>query len=133
MLTYTGSTLGLGMTGSGTEYDLHIVKLATEFMALSKEERDLLLRIVSPRPVQARFDGEEIDAARRGAATLTRREREVTQYILSGTSTKEIARILDISPRTVEVYRSRSMQKLHARNTGHLCALAVSVGLSPAT
>lgn len=43
---------------------------------------------------------------------LSLREREVLQLLVEGKSRAEIARILSISPRTVDTYRERLMQKL---------------------
>ncbi len=43
---------------------------------------------------------------------LTNREREVMEWVVKGLSSKEIARRLNISPRTVEVHRSRLLDKL---------------------
>ncbi|WP_339634973.1 AroM family protein [uncultured Sneathiella sp.] len=43
---------------------------------------------------------------------LTRREIEVAENVVAGLSNKEIARVLDISHRTVEIHRGRVMKKL---------------------
>lgn len=52
---------------------------------------------------------------------LTPREREVMQLATNGLSNKEIARQLDISPRTVENHRARVMEKMLADNIAELC------------
>lgn len=49
-------------------------------------------------------------------ARLTERERQVLEGLVSGESSKAIARFLEISPRTVEIHRSKLLGKLGARN-----------------
>lgn len=46
---------------------------------------------------------------------LTSREQEVLMHITRGASSKEIGRLLGISPRTVDVHRARIKQKLNVR------------------
>jgi two-component system, LuxR family, response regulator FixJ len=55
---------------------------------------------------------------------LTRREREVMQLVTEGSSNKDIARQLEISPRTVEKYRARVMEKMKADSVADLCQMA---------
>jgi len=43
---------------------------------------------------------------------LSAREREVLQLVVEGKSSADIARSLSLSPKTIETYRSRLMQKL---------------------
>ncbi|VVE27916.1 response regulator transcription factor [Pandoraea anhela] len=49
---------------------------------------------------------------RAGLASLSGREREVLDWIVKGASNKEIARVLGLSPRTVETYRATLFDKL---------------------
>ncbi len=58
-----------------------------------------------------------------GHETLTAREVDVLEHIVSGASNKEAGRLLGISPRTIEVHRARIMEKLKARNTAELVRL----------
>ena len=51
---------------------------------------------------------------------LTGREREVLKLVVAGYSTKEIARALQISNRTVDVYRGRIMEKTESRSLADL-------------
>jgi EAL domain-containing protein (putative c-di-GMP-specific phosphodiesterase class I)/FixJ family two-component response regulator len=51
---------------------------------------------------------------------LTGRELEVLRNVVEGQSSKEAARHLGLSPRTVEVHRSRIMSKLGAKNVAEL-------------
>ena len=60
---------------------------------------------------------------------LSDREREVLEYVAQGSSTKEMANELNLSPKTVESYRKNLLQKLEARNTAHLISIAIKEGL----
>jgi two-component system response regulator FixJ len=64
---------------------------------------------------------------------LTERERQVLAHVIDGQPNKIIAYELDISPRTVEVYRARVMDKLQARNLAELVRMAIVAGFSPQT
>ena len=54
---------------------------------------------------------------------LTPREREVMELIVSGRHNREIAAQLGISPRTVEVHKARTMEKLRVRTVPDLVRL----------
>lgn len=58
-------------------------------------------------------------------ARLTAREREVLDRVAEGLHAKEIGAALGISPRTVEVHKSRIMEKLDARNVAELVRIVV--------
>jgi DNA-binding CsgD family transcriptional regulator len=53
-------------------------------------------------------------------ADLTPREQEILARIVVGHSSKEVARSLAISPRTVEFHRANLRRKLDAKNTADL-------------
>ncbi|MBY0269914.1 MAG: response regulator [Burkholderiales bacterium] len=57
---------------------------------------------------------------------LTSREREVLEHAARGLHAKEIAAALGISPRTVEVHKTRIMEKLGVRNVAELVRLAIA-------
>ena len=57
-------------------------------------------------------------------ASLTRRETEVMESVIAGSANKEIARALQISPKTVEVHRANVMQKMRADSLADLVRLA---------
>jgi FixJ family two-component response regulator len=61
------------------------------------------------------------DAAK--MARLTVREREVLEHTVGGLHAKEVASLLGISPRTVEVHKMRIMEKLGVRNIAELVRL----------
>lgn len=70
----------------------------------------------------AGFTFEALRPAGSATTTLSPREREIVAAIREGRTSKEIARDLKLSPRTVETYRSRLMEKLQARNSNDLLA-----------
>ena len=63
---------------------------------------------------------EDLSASRVVKAELTAREREVAAYLLQGLTSKQIGKLLLISHRTVEIYRSRLMRKYKASTTADL-------------
>jgi len=67
----------------------------------------------------------------RKLAVLTAREREVLDHAAKGLHAKEIARVLGISARTVEVHKARIMAKLGARNVAELVRFALAVEAPP--
>ena len=60
---------------------------------------------------------------------LSPREREVLQLLAEGKSMKEVAGVLDISPRTVEFHKYRMMELLGVRTNAELVQYAVRHGL----
>lgn len=63
-------------------------------------------------------------------ASLTAREREVLQLIADGKSNASAATILGLSPRSVETYRARAMQKLGIEDLPTLVKFAIRHGLT---
>ncbi len=59
---------------------------------------------------------------------LTPRERDVLILLVEGLSQREIAARLLISPRTVEVYKARMMEKLQCRSVAEVVRFAVTAG-----
>ena len=60
---------------------------------------------------------------------LTTRERQVLEFVVSGRHNREIAADLGISPRTVEVYKARMMQKLQVERLPDLIKIALDLDL----
>lgn len=87
--------------------------------------------------IQAAFarlrDDVEPAAARLAAesrlAQLSPRERDVLAGVVEGKLNKVIAYELEISPRTVEIYRANLMSKTGARNVAELMRIALAAGL----
>jgi DNA-binding NarL/FixJ family response regulator len=57
--------------------------------------------------------------------TLTAREREVTQLLAEGKSSKEVAVLLNLSTKTVETHRSNIMRKLNLHSIRDLVVYAI--------
>ena len=60
-----------------------------------------------------------------GGVCLTRREREVLRLIGEGSTTKEVAQRLGISPKTAQVHRENLKQKLDLRSTAAMVRYAI--------
>ena len=63
------------------------------------------------------------------AIVLSSREKEVLRYISDGQSSKEIARLMAISPATVEVHRRNIMRKLDIHKAAELTKYAIRSNL----
>ncbi|MEX0407721.1 LuxR C-terminal-related transcriptional regulator [Aquibium sp. LZ166] len=61
-------------------------------------------------------------SASRPIVQLTTRERQIVMHLGEGRTSKEIARLLTISPRTVEAHRARLLKKYCASNVAELLA-----------
>ena len=62
--------------------------------------------------------------------TLSRREREILCLVADGWSSSKIAEMLHLSPKTVDSYRSRLMQKLQVSQLAGLIKFAIQHGLT---
>jgi DNA-binding NarL/FixJ family response regulator len=69
-------------------------------------------------------------AERQAVESLTPKERAIIRLITDGKSNAQVARSLHLSPRTVETYRGRLMQKLQIQDMAALVKLAIRQGLT---
>lgn len=60
---------------------------------------------------------------------LSARERDIFFLAINGKSNTEMAQLLNLSPKTIEVYRSSMMRKLHVRDLPALVKLGIQHGL----
>jgi DNA-binding NarL/FixJ family response regulator len=60
---------------------------------------------------------------------LTPRQREILQLVAEGNSTKDVARILDLSVKTVEAHRGQIMSRLEIHDLAGLVRYAIRTGL----
>jgi FixJ family two-component response regulator len=91
--------------------DLYLLSRIKQCMEVEADKKDRLLKSES---LARRFAG------------LAPREKEVLDCILTGLLNKQIAAQLGISIKTVEVYRSRVMEKLGAKSVVELVKLVLS-------
>ena len=87
-----------------------------------------VMRVARVGEEKARFERRKA-AARQCVEALTKRERDVLIGIVEGDSTKQIAKQLGISPRTVEIHRANMYSRLNARSTADAIRIGLSSGL----
>ena len=102
---------------------------AVDFLEKPFENEALLERVRSayekPRPAARGVEGGELDAR---AKALSPREREVMFLVTAGKTNKEVAKVLAISPRTVEIHRMHLMEKMLAQSLAELVRMAIVLG-----
>jgi two-component system response regulator DctR len=104
---------------------------AVDFVAKPYRDQQLLDSIneALARDAALRAQPGDQRAAAARLATLSAREREVMTLVVAGQSSKEIARTLRISHRTVELHRSHVFEKLGVRSAVELVRFALEAGL----
>ncbi|HEX6144236.1 MAG TPA: response regulator [Geminicoccaceae bacterium] len=102
---------------------------ATDFIEKPFDPAQLVRSIRRSIELRRGIDGGSAPDTR--LASLTGREREVFEQLLTGRSNKQIARALDISPRTVEIHRARVMEKMAAGSLAELVRRGLALGVDP--
>jgi FixJ family two-component response regulator len=77
----------------------------------------------------ARHEQSKTAELRQRLATLTPREREVMQFVISGLLNKQIAAGLGASERTVKIHRGQVMRKMQAASLPDLVRIAGKLGM----
>jgi DNA-binding NarL/FixJ family response regulator len=72
----------------------------------------------------------QVDDMQSPLLQLSPREREVLQLVVEGRTSAEIAKIIHLSPKTIETYRSRLMKKLDISDLPSLVKFAIKHGLT---
>lgn len=106
--------------------DAAIAELELALHAVSRGEV-YLSPAVSRQMVAGYMPGSQ--AARAENDVLTARQHQILQLIGEGKNTKEIARVLDLSAKTVEAHRAQIMERLGARDIANLVLEAIRRGL----
>jgi DNA-binding NarL/FixJ family response regulator len=89
--------------------------------------RTYVTPIVAGELIQSYRQGAHLNADTAGK--LTARQREVLQLLAEGRSAKEIASILNVSPRTVEFHKYKMMEQLNINTSAELVQYAVKHGI----
>jgi DNA-binding NarL/FixJ family response regulator len=87
-------------------------------------------RYLSPRVAEIVAQGVTDRSGVSPLSSLSQREREILKLVADGHSSAEIGTLLHLSPKTVDTYRSRMMQKLHVSDLAGVIKLAIQHGLT---
>jgi FixJ family two-component response regulator len=104
------------MTGYGDVATARAALKAGAVDFMEKPIDDAVLIDVLQSAIDAHGRSRQRAAPAKGTAQLTTREQQVLELVDAGLPVKQIAAQLGISPRTVEVYKSRMTQKLRIRD-----------------
>jgi len=119
----TGQRIAAELDTAGRYADDRVMKR----LSASPQGAELFWCHVSGRaldPAQPHAAGiwafEDLSSKRALQFVLTPREREIAALLVEGQTSKQVGKRLDISPRTVDVYRARLMRKAGAATTPEL-------------
>jgi DNA-binding NarL/FixJ family response regulator len=125
---------------SNQEYVLRALQAGARGYVLKKNAADEVLTAIRAVHAGRRFLSQQIaegvidDYLRNGTGSpldaLSSRERQVMQLLVESKATAVIAESLSLSPKTVETYRSRIMQKLCIEDMPSLVKFAIQHGLT---
>jgi len=91
---------------------------AIDFLEKPFSNEDLLasIREAFSHAKEIKKNRDWIAELRKCYASLTDREREIMQHVVSGVTNRNLAELLSVSNRTIEVHRSRVMKKMGAKS-----------------
>lgn len=106
---------------------------AVDFLTKPVDAKALLeaVRRAMERDVRQRAHADRLHGLTTRLATLTVREREVLDGVVSGLLNKQIAGRLGIVEKTVKVHRARAVAKMGARSTAELVRMVEASGETP--
>jgi FixJ family two-component response regulator len=108
---------------------------AIDFLTKPIEDEKLLaaVQIAIEKDGQKRLLRAQQESLEQRIATLTHREREVLEHVVSGQLNKQIAADLGTVEKTIKVHRARVMAKMGATSIADLVRLAEQAGITPAS
>jgi FixJ family two-component response regulator len=104
---------------------------ASDFLTKPVNDEDLLaaVRTAIEKHRAIRQEQAELSEIRARLATLTRREREVLEYVVAGKLNKQIAGDLGTVEQTIKIHRAHVMQKMRVRSVAELVRLTQRCGI----
>jgi FixJ family two-component response regulator len=104
---------------------------ASDFLTKPVNDEDLLaaIRAAIEKDRALRREQTELSEIRARLATLTPREREVLEHVVTGKLNKQIAGDLGTVEQTVKVHRARVMEKLKVQSVAELVRLTERCGI----
>jgi len=104
---------------------------ASDFLTKPVNDEDLLaaVRVAIEKDRAVRHEQAELSEIRARLATLTPREREVLEYVVTGKLNKQIAGDLGTVEQTVKVHRARVMEKMRVESVAELVRLTQRCGI----
>lgn len=104
---------------------------AVDFLIKPFHDDDFLaaVRVAIEKDRLARESRLQLQSIQQRMATLTPREHEVLQHVVSGRLNKQIAADLGTAEKTIKVHRARAMEKMHAGSLAELVRLTVQAGV----
>ncbi len=121
------------------QYAMHALKAgARGYVLKTQAGEDLLKAIVavtqgqvylSPAVAEVLVDVATGKRTESGADPLSGREREVLQLVAEGRTSKEVANLLNVSPKTADSHRMNIMKKLNIHDVAGLVRYAIRRGL----
>jgi len=104
---------------------------AVDFLTKPVNDEDLLAAVcvAIEKDRVLRREQTELLEIRERLATLTRREREVLEYVVAGRLNKQIASDLGTVEQTVKVHRAHVMQKMKVHSVAELVRLTERCGI----
>jgi FixJ family two-component response regulator len=107
---------------------------AIDFLTKPLDDEKLIdaVRFAIEKDHRARHIRAQRESIEQRLATLTQREREVLEHVVSGQLNKQIAAELGTVEKTIKVHRGRVMAKMGVESVAELVRVAEQAGVKPA-